>query len=431
MCPIHYGISFHSYQKTARYHICQFTNMFEAEAKAEGKEMSMTVDEMVPATAGVQRSQHIAEVIDRAVHEQHLVGVVVLVARDGRLLLRRAAGFADRERGLPMREDTIFRLSSVTKPIVTATALALIEQGKLGLDDPVVRWLPAFRPKMVDGSEPAIAIRHLLTHTAGLTYGIFQPPNGAYESAGVSDGLDQPGLSMDEELKRLAMVPLSYAPGSAWGYSLAMDVLGEITSRAGGAPLPELVEQLVTRPLAMADTGFAVRDLDRLAVPYVDGATPRLMQDPDIVPFGDGAGIRYSPSRIFDARSFPSGGAGMVGTATDFMKFLEAVRQGGAPVLSTDRARAMMTNQTGELRIDVEPTPAWGFGFGGAVLLDPDLAGTPQAAGTWKWGGVYGHHWYVDPVNRLTVVALSNTAIEGMAGKFVGGLMHAVYSVLP
>jgi CubicO group peptidase (beta-lactamase class C family) len=243
----------------------------------------------------------------------------------------------------------------------------------------------------------------------------------------VSDGIDQPGLAMADELKRLALVPLLYAPGSAWGYSLAVDVLGEVMSRAGGAPLPELVERLVTGPLAMADTAFAVRDPERLATAYVDGEPPRCMRDPDVVPFGDGAGIRFSPSRIFEPRSFASGGAGMAGTAPDFLRLLEAMRQGGAPVLSEDVARSMMTNQIGDLRIDVEPTPAWGFGFGGAVLLDPQLAGTPQAAGTWKWGGVYGHHWYVDPVNRLTAVALSNTAIEGLAGTFVTALRDAVY----
>jgi CubicO group peptidase (beta-lactamase class C family) len=379
-------------------------------------------------TAG--RLHRIAKVIDGAVQAQKLVGSVVLIARDGETIFSKAAGFADRERNLPMQENTIFRFSSLTKPIVTAAALALIERSKLAFDEPVACWVPEFRPRMPGGTELPITVRHLLTHTAGLTYRLMQPLGATYESAGVSDGLDQPGLTMEEELKRLASAPLVYAPGSAWGYSLAIDVLGEVMSRAGGAPLPELVERLVTRPLAMADVAFVVRDPERLAAAYVDGAPPRRMQDPDVVPFGDGAGIRFSPSRIFEPRSFASGGAGMAGTATDFLRFLEAVRQGGAPVLSKDAAGAMMTNQIGALRINVEPTPASGFGFGGAVLLDRELAGTPQAAGTWRWGGVYGHHWYVDPVNRLTVVALSNTAIEGMAGKYVTELRDAVYDAL-
>jgi len=365
--------------------------------------------------------------IERALSEQRLVGVVVLIAHGGEIAFRRAAGFADREAHRPMHEDAIFRFSSLTKPIVSATAMALVERGGLDLNDTAMRWLPEFRPRTSDGSEATITVRQLLTHTAGLSYSFFQPPEGPYHRAGVSDGLAEPGLLLEEELKRLATVPLSYSPGTAWGYSLALDVLGEIMARSGGTSLADLVERFVTAPLRMADTGFAIRDPARLTAVYVDGAPPRRMEDPDVVPFGAGAGIRFSPSRIFDRSSFTSGGAGMVGTATDFLTFLETLRQGGGGILSSESVRAMMSNQIGGLRINVEPTPSWGFGFGGAVLMDPTLAGVPQAAGTWKWGGVYGHHWYVDPQNDLTVVALSNTAVEGMAGGFVSELMTAIY----
>src|SRR5581483_5494054 len=258
-----------------------------------------------------------------------------------------------------------------------------------------------------------IEIRHLLTHTAGLTYALFQPAGGSYEKAGVSDGLDQPGLSMNDELERLASVPLVFPPGKAWGYSLAYDVLGEVIARATNATLPDVVAKLVTGPLGMRDTAFAVTDPARLAVPYVGGAPPRRMTDPDIVPFVPGtAGIRFSPSRIFHPRSFASGGAGMAGTAYDFAKLLNALRSDGAPILDPATVRQMRSNQIGQLRITTEPNPGWGFGFGGAVLIDSRLASTPQAAGTWKWGGVYGHHWYVDPVHRLAVVAMTNTALE-------------------
>ncbi len=117
----------------------------------------------------------------------------------------------------------------------------------------------------------------------------------------------------------------------------------------------------------------------------------------------------------------------MAGTATDFMAFLGTIRQGGGAILKPGSTHSMMSNQIGALRINLELTPSWGFGFGGAVLMDPVLAGVPQSAGTWKWGGVYGHHWYVDPQRRLTVAALSNTTAEGMAGDFVGALRGAVY----
>jgi CubicO group peptidase (beta-lactamase class C family) len=370
----------------------------------------------------------VSPVVERAVMENRLVGAVVLIARDGEIVYRRAAGLADREARTPMREDAVFRLSSLTKPIVSAAAMALIERGQLALDAPATRWLPEFRPKTPDGVEAVITIRQLLTHTAGLNYGFFEQPDGPYHRAGVSDGLAEPGLSIHEELRRLARAPLSYAPGTAWGYSLGLDVLGEIMARAGGASLPTLVERLVTGPLRMKHTGFTVSDPARLVTAYVDGAPPRRMADPDVVPFGGGAGIRYSPSRLLNAASFASGGAGMAGAAPDFLTFLETLRQGGGAILTSDSVRAMMANQIGALRVNVELTPSWGFGFGGAVLMDPQLAGVPQAAGTWKWGGVYGHHWYVDPRNRLSVVTLTNTALEGMAGGFVVQLMNAVYA---
>ncbi|MEP6548780.1 MAG: serine hydrolase domain-containing protein [Gammaproteobacteria bacterium] len=365
--------------------------------------------------------------IDHALAARRLIGMVVLIARDGAIIYRRAAGFADREAKRSMREDTIFRLSSLTKPIVTTAALALVERGRLHLDDPVTRWLPDFRPMMADGSAAIITVRHLLTHTAGLSYSFFQPSGGPYERAGVSDGLAEPGLSLDEELRRLASVPLSTVPGTEWGYSVALDVLGGVLTRAGGEPLPKLVESLVTGPLGMKDTAFAVRDLGRLAAPYVDGVRPRRMADPDLVQLGPGALTRFAPSRILDPNSFASGGAGMAGTATDFMSFLETIRQGGGAILNPQSAQAMMSNQIGKLRINLELTPSWGFGFGGAVLMDPKLAQLPQSAGTWKWGGVYGHHWYVDPQRKLTVAALTNTTVEGMAGDFVVALRNAVY----
>ncbi len=368
------------------------------------------------------------QAIERAVAERRLVGCVVRIALDGATVYHAAAGLADREAGRPMREDAIFRLASVTKLLASAAAMALIERERLGLDDPVARWLPKFRPKLPDGTEAVITVRHLLTHTAGLSYGIFQPDDGPYARAGVSDGLDQPGLPMDEELRRLAGVPLFYPPGTAWGYSLAIDVLGAVLARVEDEPLPKVIERLVTAPLRMADTAFTVRDPARLAVPYVDGSPPRRMTDPDLVPPpGPGSGIRFSPSRIFDPQSFASGGAGMAGTAGDILTLCETLRQGGGKILKSETVRAMMDNQIGALRINTRPVPAWGFGFGGAVLVDPELAAVPQGKGTWSWGGVYGHHWYVDPANRLAVVALTNTAIEGMTGSFVGALMRAVY----
>jgi CubicO group peptidase (beta-lactamase class C family) len=369
----------------------------------------------------------VSDCLDRAISDERLVGGVVLVARNGDTVVEIAAGLADRDGGRKMREDTIFRYSSLTKTIVATATMVLVERGVLKLDDPVTRWLPDFRPKLSNGDEPRLEVRHLLTHTAGLTYAMFQPEGGTYERAGISDGLDQSTISMTEELQRLANVPLLYPPGSAWGYSVAYDVLGGLIARAARATLPAFVATSVTEPLGMRDTAFSVVDPARLAVPYVSGTPPRLMADPEVVPLLPGtAGIRMSPSRIFNTDAFASGGVGMAGTAGDFLKLLAALQSEPA-LLKPTTTRQMMSNQIGALRITTTEQPAWGFGFGGAVLMDSALGSTPQAAGTWNWGGVYGHHWYVDPVNGLTVVALTNTSLEGMVGGFVVELREAVY----
>ena len=363
-------------------------------------------------------------VIDRAVEEGRIVGAVILVARRGEILYSRAAGLADREAQKPMTLDAIFRLASVTKPVVATAALALVEAGVIDLDDPLAKFIPEFRPKLADGSEPVITIRQLMTHTAGLSYGFGQAADGPYIRAGVSDGLDQPGLSMAENLSRIASVPLSYAPGTRWGYSVAIDVLGEAMAKATGASLPELVDRLVVQPLGTQDAAFTVRDRSRLVTPYADGPGKAIaMGEHHRVPFGDGF-ISYSPGRVFAPSSFASGGTGMNGTAGDVLKLLEALRSGGGPVIRPETAAAMVTDAIPGLDTGL---PGWGWGLGFGVLREPLAASTPQTVGTWRWGGVYGHSWFVDPALDLTVVALTNTAIAGMTGAFPDALSDAIY----
>lgn len=368
-------------------------------------------------------SGHIDAAIDAALAENRLVGTVVLAARDGEIVYRRAAGLADREAGRKMTEDTIFRLASVTKPIVTIAAMRLVEQGRIGLDDPVTKWLPDFRPKLADGAEPAILIRHLLTHTSGLSYA-FAEENGPYQQAGVSDGVDQPGLSLAENLRRIASVPLLFAPGSGWQYSVSIDVLGGVIEAETGKRLGEVVAELVMRPLGLADTAFSVTDRERLAAPYVDGSPqPKRMGETERV-FALTGSASFAPERIFNPDSFHSGGGGMAGTAGDILTVLETIRKGGAPLLSAATVRQMTTNQIGDL---LEPTrPGFGFGFGWAIVLDPQKANLPVSSGTLQWGGVYGHHWFIDPVRKITLVGLTNTTLEGMWGRFTLDLKTAV-----
>jgi CubicO group peptidase (beta-lactamase class C family) len=371
-------------------------------------------------------ARHVDCVIDGAIARERIVGTVVLVAVDGELVYHRAAGYANRETGQRMCEDTVCRLASVTKTIVSAAALAMVDSGLISLDMPVTNSMPEFRPKLHDGTEPVITVRHLLTHTSGLDYGF--APGEAYRAAQISNGLDLPGLTILEALRRLASVPLLFKPGEAWNYSLGTDVLGEIISRAGNATLPDVVRLFVTGPLGMTDTDFVVREPDRLAVPYADGMPrPVRMNDPHLVPTPAGV-IRFSPSRVFDLQSYPSGGAGMVGTAGDFLTLLEAIRSGGNPILTPESAQALTTNALPANVAFVEP--GWTFSLGAAVLRNPSISRTPHDLGTWRWGGAYGNDWFVNPIRRLSVVSFTNTSFEGDGGAYPIDLRDAIYYAL-
>ncbi|BEN11183.1 serine hydrolase [Serratia marcescens] len=367
-------------------------------------------------------------VIEKALREKRLVGAVVLVAQGGEIVYRRAAGMADREAGKPMACNTLFRLASVSKPIVSTAALAMMARGDMQLDDPVTRWLPDFRPRLADGTQPLMTLWHLMTHTAGLSYRFFQPEGGCYARLGVSDGMDEAALSLPENVRRIASAPLLVSPGAEWRYSIATDVLGAVIERASGLPLAQAVKKWVTGPLAMTDTDFRAVDAARLAAAYADHpGEPRRLRQPDRLPFIDGsAGFHLSPARALDPQAYASGGAGMVGSAEDFLRLLETLRQGGGQVLPADWVAALTTNQIGDL-----PMPFWpgrGFGLGITVLKDPVAAQTPESVGSWRMGGTYGHSWFVDPARQLSVVAFTNTALEGMSGTFVGEICQAVYA---
>lgn len=385
-----------------------------------------------PATARAPWSDRIASVVQQAIEAQRLVGAVVLVAQDGRLLHEQAAGLADRESGHAIALDAIFRLSSVSKPIASAAALKLAAQGRLALDEGVDRWLPEFRPRTADGRPARITARQLLSHQAGLGYRFLEADgDGPYAKAGVSDGMDDADIGLDENLRRIASVPLLYEPGTAWCYSLATDVLGALVERVQDAPLADAVHALVTGPLEMADTGFSASDPRRVATAYVqDLDRPHRLAEGETVPVFDGTvGIAYSPRRIFDARAFPSAGAGMSGTAGDVLRLLEALRPGGSPgLLPADWIVQMARDQVPALALP--NAPGCGFGLGFSVLRDPAEAGSPESAGTWRWGGAYGHSWFVDPARRLSAVALTNTLYEGMHGRFVTDLRDAIYADL-
>lgn len=377
------------------------------------------------------RSLHAAvdAAVSRALEEKRLVGAVVAVARGGEVVLRKAYGQADREAGRQMHESTVFRLASLTKAVTSAIVLALVERGTLQLSDPVSRWIPEFTPALADGRRPAITLQHLLTHTSGLGYSFNEPEGkGPYHDLGISDGLDHPGITLQENILRLSRAPLLFEPGTAWQYSLGFDVAAEVAMRATGKSYSSLTRELITGPLGMDETEYWALHPDRLAVPYADGSPePVRMQDAHhIVPF-HGAECVFSPSRALDPKAYPSGGAGLVGTADDFLKFLEALRTGGKPILKSESVKTMTSHHIGALAVAARG-PGWGFGLGVAILQDAAQAGVPGQIGTYGWGGAYGHSWWVDPASQLSVLALTNTAFEGMAGQFPGQLRAAIYS---
>ncbi len=390
-----------------------------------GTAASMTLSTRA-ASNDAELAARLDQTIGQAIDDRKIVGAVVKVIRAGDMIYHRASGHADLESGLAMRTNAVFRLASLSKTIVSAAALALVDRGRLAVTDPVIRWLPDFAPHTPDGKAPALTIQHLLTHTAGLSYGFYEPEDGPYHRAGVSDGLDISSLSLDDEMRRIGAAGLAEAPGTRWRYSIATDVLGAVIARASGQSLQNAVQRLVTGPLGMADTGFSANDVARLTVPYADALpTPVRMADDQRVPFRGLGFMRISPARVLDPAQFPSGGAGMVSTSDDLGRFLEALRTGGGSIMRPATASLMTTNRIGSL--PVPGVPGWGFGYGCITLEERVIAKTPQSNGTWAFTSALGHSYFVDPQRQITVVALTNTAIEGGFGAFVPAIRNAVY----
>jgi CubicO group peptidase (beta-lactamase class C family) len=371
-------------------------------------------------------TQRIDAALASALNEKRIVGAVIAVMKDGDLAHFKPYGLANREHGKPMTEDAIFRLASISKPIVTAAAMRMIELGKFALDTPVTDFLPDFKPKAPDGSTPAITIRHLLTHTAGLSYDFLQPPEGPYNTIPVSAGIDG-DFTMEDNLARMVKAGLTFPPGAMWLYSVAIDVLGAVMAKAEGTDVEGAVHKYVTGPMQMTDTSFFVTDEKRLVQPYSNAA-------PEPVPIGDNfkqpfvpgcAPINLGTSRAFNRNAFQGGGGCMNGKALDIVRMLDAIRAGGAPILSKETTQQMMSNQVGPLRILFDPTGNTAFGFGGSILLDPAASGSALSPGSWQWGGVWGHSWFVDPTRQLTIVNLTNTTLEGMAGQLPGDVQRA------
>jgi CubicO group peptidase (beta-lactamase class C family) len=371
------------------------------------------------------RLMHVSQTIKSRYVESGLIpGALTLIWRRGEVAHLGLSGVTDLERGTAMAEDAIFRIYSMTKPVTSVAALMLLEEGKLGLDDFVHRYIPGFEHLSVFGggnldagflSQPAarpMKVIDLMRHTSGLTYGILARTNldAAYAKLKVAEAGTIGGLpAMIAQLERL---PLEFSPGVAWNYSVATDVLGYLVEKISGQSLGDFVRQRILRPLGMADTDFHVpaEKQARLASCYYAKAGKLLLYD-------DG-----QKSIFAKPPSLESGGGGLAGTAADYLRFCRMLLGGGAlegtRLLSPKTVALMTMNQLPGGREMTEMMPfttmfnesgysGVGFGLGVAVTVNLRQTGLPGTVGEYGWGGAAGTYFFCDPKEDLAVVFMT------------------------
>ena len=349
-----------------------------------------------------QRLRHLVDVLQDEVGRGRLPGAVALIARHGQVLLFETVGQQDPAQGWPMAQDAIFRIYSMTKPIVSVAVMMLVEQGKLLLTDPVAQHLPEFADVKVAGHINGHAVLHrprhaptvhdLLRHTAGLTYEILgnEPIQRQYAQA----RLAARSRTNREFAQALSALPLMFEPGSVWEYSRATDLAGALVEAVSGQALGDFLQRRILAPLGMHDTAFTVpEDLHhRIAQPFA--------KDPD--------GAALMP--LFDPRENPTlqaGGGGLMSTAGDYARFLQCLLSGGAldgqRLLSPSTVRTMTADHLGGIGVHRAGRsgellmPGYGFGLGFAVRLEDGIAASAGSKGLYYWGGIAGTTFFVDP----------------------------------
>jgi CubicO group peptidase (beta-lactamase class C family) len=331
-----------------------------------------------------------------AIEKRVVAGAVTVVVRNGKVVCFAANG--EMAPGKVMRKDAIFRIYSMSKPVTSVAAMILVEQGKLGLDDPVHKHLPAFKGlKMFSGAAPerAMTVRDLLRHTSGLTYGFMgnTPVDQQYRKEQV---LASPNL--EAMVDKLAKLPLLYEPGARWNYSVSTDVLGRVVEIVSGQPLDKFLSEKIFSPLGMADTGFFVPEAkaERLGANYGRGLS--------VVDAPETSRFRKRPRML-------SGGGGLVSTARDFTVFCLALRNGGEyggkRILRKETVAAMTRNQLDKELVPIRfgnfPWPGIGFGLGFSVRVEAS-PGFPSAVGEYGWAGAASTTFWIAPEQDLIVV---------------------------
>ncbi|GAA0249469.1 serine hydrolase domain-containing protein [Cryptosporangium japonicum] len=380
----------------------------------------------------------------RYVDDGRLPGWSVLVSRHGRVAHTGTYGLRDVEAGRPVTDDTLFRIYSMTKPITSVAALMLYEEGAFELTDPVSRYLPAFaeqrvlvggtaaKPVTVPAIEP-VRIWHLLTHTAGLTYGFHHVDvlDEIYRANGFEWGTPR-GLDLGTCVDAWAGLPLAFQPGSEWNYSVATDVVGRLVEVVSGQSLDTFFAERILGPLGMTDTAFSVPEpeADRLAALYTPSPEAGLVRS-DVM----GRAALHPPR-------FLSGGGGLVSTRHDYHRFAQMLlRRGeldGVRLLGDRTVRFLSANHLpggadlerfGRPLFAETPFRGVGFGLGVSVLLDPVASGTLGSAGEFGWGGAASTAFWVDPAEDLVVVFLTQL-LPSSTYPIRSQLRQLVYSAL-
>ena len=370
-------------------------------------------------------SDHLANIeghLDRCyIRPGKLPGALTLVARRGEIAYVKAQGLMDVERNKPVRRDTVFRIYSMTKPITSVAMMQLYEQGRFLLDDPVHKYIPAWKNLRVYKSgvypnfltEPAtrsMTIRDLFTHMSGLTYGFMHRTNvdAAYRDLKL-DG--SRSMTLEALVSQLAELPLEFSPGAAWNYSVSTDVLGYLVQLLADQPFDGYLREHIFEPLGMPDTGFQVRDdqIDRFAAcyQYQPGDQFTLQDDPQTSPF------RHKSK-------FVSGGGGLVSTIDDYFHFAQALCQGGEfrgrRIIGRKTLEFMRRNHLPDNQdlpglsvgaFSETPYAGSGFGLGFSVKTDVAKSQANGSVGEFGWGGLASTNFFIDPVEELVMIFMT------------------------
>ncbi|MBS1803831.1 MAG: beta-lactamase family protein [Acidobacteria bacterium] len=380
-----------------------------------------------PETVGfsAEGMERLHTLMENAVKNQQVAGVVTILARHGKVVDYRTYGMRNIEKHEEMTKDTIFRDYSMTKVVTAVAMMKLYEQGKWMPSDPIAKYIPEFAHLKVyagtDASgkvqleDPAHAptMAELMTHTAGFTYGIFgsTPVDQMVKDAHLFESKD-----LHEFVTKLGGIPLSYQPGTKWVYSLSMDIQGYIVEKLSGKTLPEFYRDEIFKPLGMKDAGFFVPEdkWSRFATVYFVEPNGGL---------SDHGAANVNRRDFAHEPTMASGGGGMVSTAEDYFRFAEMLSRGGelngARLLSPSSVRLMSANHlsdkllTGEFSIGAQRMrPGFGYGYNCAVVFDPGAANLPEGKGTFFWDGAAGTWFWIDPTNDVVFVGM----IQRMGG---------------